>query len=165
MPHIVCGREPLRLHSVPMPLDAWEDGARDHDARMAATRTWLLRACGDYNLALGRRVTRYLDAVAAHIDRHRDALAAGLARFHGLYQPDDWFFSALRPLPRAWWQQGDAWSRADLAFWDGQAIVSTAADTFAGGDLPPEFAEFWRGAVLPVTPFRQDIPGAAAFRS
>src|SRR5450759_2646099 len=86
LPAVDLGPAPLRLNSRPLPADAWDAGVADHAARMAAVRSWLLASCGDYNEALRLGVIHYLDAVAAHVARHRDTLTGGLARFHGLYQ-------------------------------------------------------------------------------
>jgi hypothetical protein len=158
LPAVDLGAAPLRLNSVPLPAAAWDAGAADHAARMVAVRSWLLASCGDYNAALRRGVTRYLDAVAAHITHHRDTLAAGLARFHGLYRPEDWCWSAPRPLPRAWWRQDGAWLRADLAFWNGNEVIAMRAQDFETGELPVPFQHFWNGETLPVSPFRRAFP-------
>jgi hypothetical protein len=164
LPAVDLGEAPLRLNTVPLPVAAWDAGEADHATRMAIVRSWLLASCGDYNEALRRGVVQYLDAVAAHVTHHRDLLATNLARFHGLYQAEDWCWSALRPLPRAWWQQDGAWSRADLAFWNGNAVIGMRARDFAAGDLPVPFQHFWSGEVLPVSPFRRPIPGGVSFR-
>jgi hypothetical protein len=153
LPAIDLDTAPLRLNSHPLPLDAWGDAAAGHTGRVEAMRAWLLTASGDYNGALRRGVTRYLDLVAAHIEDHRHELAADLARYHGLYQPEDWFWSALRPLPRAWWRQ----SRADLAFWDGSEIIAAHPSDFETNDLPAPFQLFWRGETLPMSPFRRGL--------
>jgi hypothetical protein len=163
LPAINLSAAPLRLNSVPLPVAAWNDGRgndaeADHAARMTAMRSWLLAGCGDYNVALRRSVTRYLDAVCAHVVRHRDDLANDLARFHGLYRVEDWCWSALRPLPRAWWRQDGAWMRADLAFWDGNAVIAMNSRDFDTGDLPTAFQHFWTGEILPVSPFRLAFP-------
>ena len=112
LPSVVVSATPLRLNSVPLPVTEWGSGDADHASRMAALRSWLLANCGDYNEALRRGVTRYLDAIAVHVALHRYALDADLARFHGLYQAEDWCWSALRPLPRAWWRDDGDWARA-----------------------------------------------------
>jgi hypothetical protein len=158
LPAVDAGPAPLRLNSVPLPVDAWGAREADHAARMEAMRSWLLSACGDYNEALRRGITRYLDAVAAHVAQNRQTLAAGLARFHGLYRVEDWCWSALRPLPRAWWHQDGAWVRADLAFWNGNEIIAVGARDFETGDLPLPFQRFWNGETLPVSPFRRALP-------
>jgi hypothetical protein len=158
LPAVNLGAAPLRLNSVPLPVAAWDGGEADHTARMVAVRSWLLASCGDYNQALRRGVTQYLDAIADHVTHHRDDLAAGLARFHGLYRVEDWCWSAPRPLPRAWWCQDGAWVRADLAFWDGNAVIAMRPRDFEAGDLPVPFQQFWNGETLPVSPFRRAFP-------
>jgi hypothetical protein len=154
LPAVDLGPLPLRLNSELLPNTAQED----HAARVAAVRASLLASCGDYNEALRRAVTHYLDAIGAHIERHRDVLAAGLARFHGLYRAEDWYWSALRPLPRAWWQQDSTWQRADLAFWDGNEVIAMRARDFGADELPLPFQYFWKGETLPVSPFRRPFP-------
>jgi hypothetical protein len=164
LPTVNLDAGPLRLNSLPLAVDAWNAGGANHAARMATVGSWLLASCGDYNEALRRGVVRYLDAVAAHVTHHRDVLAAGLTQFHGLYQAEDWCWSALRPLPRAWWRQDGAWSRADVAFWNGDAVIGMRARDFETGDLPIPFQHFWNSEVLPVSPFRRPIPGGISFR-
>jgi hypothetical protein len=160
LPSVVLGAAPLRLNSVPLPADAWDAGGPDHVARMAAVRSWLLASCGDYNAAHRRGITRYLDAIAVHVTHHEEALSAGLARFHGLYRAEDWCWSALRPLPRAWWHQDGTWARAELAFWNGNEVIAMGSRDFDTGELPPAFQQFWIGETLPVSPFRRAFPAA-----
>ena len=158
LPAVQLGAAPLRLNSLPLPFEAWDAGGRDHAARMAAVRSWLLAGCGDYNAALRRGTAQYLDVIEAHVAQHGDALAADLARFHGLYRVQDWCWSALRPLPRSWWQQDGAWVRADLAFWDGNAVIAMQPRDFDTDVLPVAFQHFWTGEILPVSPFRRPLP-------
>ena len=158
LPGVDLGATPLRLNSLPLPAAAWGSGAPDHAVRMVAMRSWLLAGCGDYNGTLRRAVSHYLDAVAAHVAHHRDTLAAGLAPFHGLYRVEDWCWSALRPLPRAWWQRDGAWQHADLAFWNGNAVIAMRPQDFGSGDLPVAFQRFWQDQALPVSPFRRTFP-------
>jgi hypothetical protein len=158
LPAVDLGAAPLRLNSAPLPAAAWGSGGADHAARMTAMRAWLLAGCGDYNGTLRRGITRYLDAVAAHVAHHRDALATGLATFHGLYRVEDWCWSALRPLPRAWWRQDGGWEHADLAFWNGQAVIAVRPRDLETGDLPVAFQHFWTDQILPVSPFRRAFP-------
>ena len=158
LPAVHAGPAALRLNSLPLPPEAWDADLVDHAARMAAARSWLLAGCGDYNAALRRGVTHYLDAIAAHVAEYGDVLAAQLAPFDGLYQPQDWCWSALRPLPRAWWQQDGTWMRADLAFWDGNGVIPMQLRAFETGALPVAFQQFWIGETLPVSPFRREFP-------
>jgi hypothetical protein len=158
LPSVQTGTTPLRLNSYPLPVEAWDAARSDQTSQMAAVRTWLLAGCGDYNVALRRAVMRYLDAIEAHVMQHADALAADLAQYQGLYRPQDWCWSALRPLPRAWWHQDGAWARADLAFWDGNAVIAMQAKDFDTDALPVGFRHFWAGEILPVSPFRRAFP-------
>jgi hypothetical protein len=158
LPAVDAGKTALRLNSVPLPAAAWGFGTSDHAARVTAMQSWLLAGCGDYNAVLRRAVTRYLDAVAAHVQQHHDTLVALLAPFDGLYRIEDWFWSALRPLPRAWWQQSGAWQRSDLAFWDGSAVIAMRPQDFESDQLPAAFQYFWTGQTLPVSPFRRPFP-------
>ena len=164
LPGVQPSAAPLRLNSVPVPPDAWGSGSADHTARMAALRGWLLAGCGDYNGSLQRAVSHYLDAIQAHVAEHRDVLAQRLAPFHGLYRIEDWCWSALRPRPRAWWRHDDRWERADLAFWDGTAVIAMNPRECDGGVLPPSLRNFWDGQVLPVSPFRRPFPFGAGDR-
>ncbi len=161
LPSVDCNAAPVRLNSLPLPIDAWPAGEADHAARADAMRSWLLASCGDYNAPLRRGVARYLDAVAAHVAAHRDTLTAGLARFHGLYQIEDWCWSALRPLPRAWWRHDGDWVRADLVFWTGTEVIEGEPGGFDSGELPAPLREFWIGQILPVSPFRRAFPDDA----
>ena len=143
LPSLVLGAEKLRLNTIPLPWAAWSEVAQD--AHWVASEAWLLAQCGDYNKGLRRAVTRYLAEVAAHIQVNRPSLESGLAAYGGLYCPEDWRWSALRPLPRAWWQEDGTWRRADIAFWDGARIRV--------GDMP--LIDFWVGETLPRSPFRR----------
>lgn len=145
LPFIEPGAEPLRLNTTKLPLAAWAETAPGHTAHWAALEAWLHRDCGDYNKALRRSVSKYLAGITEHVlacDLH---LQERLAPFDGLYTSQDWCWSALRPLPRAWWQIGETWSRADLAFWDGTQVLTNA----------PPFSDFWAGETLPRSPFRR----------
>jgi len=181
-----AGAELLRLNTEALPLAAMPAVAADHAARVAAAVDWLISLCGDYAPLRRRFIGAYFAFLAAQIDAHRAALAAGLARYDGLYAPDDWVWSAPRPLPRAWLAGPDGALPAEIAFWDGGqplAIELSARDTprqaalqqagFAvlritpdaladptalGALLPGPFHTFWRGQTLPASPFRQPIP-------
>ena len=146
---------------------------------------WLCAQCGDYAPQRQQFVRCYLDAMASHLLEHRAPLDEALRRFHGLYVPEDWLWSALRPLPRAWLVGDAGVSGADIAFWDGaRAIVigfgampSPSAATASGNipvelapadladatdrlmtRLPDVFRQFWRNETLPCSPFRRAIP-------
>jgi hypothetical protein len=155
LPAVELGPVPLRLNSVPLPAVAWGADPGSHAGRRAALEAWLLAQCGDYNATLRRAVLCLLDAMEDGMDEA--AIAADLARFDGLYLPEDRFWSAPRPLPRAWWQQGGEWRHAELAIWDG--AVLHALDIRREAALPAICREFWRETSLPMSPFRRDLVG------
>jgi len=159
----------------------------DHAARVAAATEWLVGLCGDYAPLRRQFITCYFGFIAAHIEAHHADLAEQLKRYDGLYAPEDWTWSALRPLPRAWLPAEGRMLPADIAFWDGaqpiaielaardterQATLRTAGitllriePTVLAGDLirlgdllPDSFHYFWRGQTLPSSPFRRPIP-------
>ncbi len=152
LPSVQLGPEPLRLNTHPLPPEAWGRDPGSHAGRVAAIEAWLLAQCGDYNANLRRAVQALLRAMADAMDLA--AIGQELARFDGLYQPQDRFWSAPRPLPRVWWMQDGAWQRADLAVWDGAALHRIDINT---GTLPPICCAFWRQNALPMSPFRRDL--------
>lgn len=175
LPSVRLGPAPIRFGTEPMPPDAMPKGA-DHAARLEAASAWLVGQCGAYAPLRARFVAAYFAWIAGEIAAHRDELAARLARFGGLYAPEDWTWSALRPLPRALVPKP-----VDFAFWDGSSLTSIllgetkapegiAAIRVPMGDLgaglgahiPEAWGGFWRGEILPVTPFRRPIPPAEA---
>jgi len=187
LPGAVLGGRPLRLNSEPMPPAFFPQKDDSHALRVKALTDWLNAACGDYAPLRRRFVALYLGFVAAHLERHREELAERLHRFEGLYRPEDFFWSALRPLPRAFVPAGEGSLPVDFAFWDGGQLIavmigdahaeSDAALTAAGvlvcrikasdlrGDaeavieqnLPESFLRFWSDEVLPMSPFRRAI--------
>jgi hypothetical protein len=176
----------LRLNSEPLPPTAIPEGNCDHAARAAAMVDWLISLCGDYVPLRRRFIIAYFAFLAAELDSHRASLGKDLARYDGLYTPDDWLWSAPRPLPRAWLPGPDGMLPAEIAFWDGAqplAIELSARDTqgqaelqaagvrvlritpdaladpaAVGALLPAPFHLFWRGQTLPASPFRRPIP-------
>jgi hypothetical protein len=181
LPGVTVGGAKLRLNTEPLPADAFTQTAGGHAARVVAMKQFLRGLCGDYAPLRQRFSDCYIDCVAAHLATHRDELARDLQRYDGLYAPDDWLWSALRPLPRAWLRRETGMVPVDFAFWDGtQAIAidlgngrETAAgrvvcrvtpDVLAGDPLalleilPDCFRCFWRAQKLPASPFRRPIP-------
>jgi hypothetical protein len=184
LPGVVLDAAPLRVNSEPLP-PAFFPPNDNHAMRVAALAGWLNAACGDYAPLRRRFVALYLSYVAAHLDRHRDVLADRLRRFDGLYRVEDFFWSALRPLPRAFVPAGQSSVLVDFAFWDGRQLVvvmvgeAAIADALRtcdcvicripanelAGDpekviekyLPTSFREFWKAEVLPMSPFRRAI--------
>jgi hypothetical protein len=180
---VAVSDEPLRLNSEPVPPDAMPLTTGDHAARVAAAKEWLDDLCGDYAPLRRQFIEAYLRFIAAQIEAHRTELAARLAPYDGLYSPDDFAWSALRPLPRGWVSASGQLLPADMVFWDGArqiAVELSTRDTdrqralLAAGVavqriapgmlarldaiLPVSFLRFWEGQTLPSSPFRRAIP-------
>jgi hypothetical protein len=189
LPGVTVGAGMLRFNTEPLPPEASAAATPDHAARVTSMKQFLFGLCGDYAPLRQRFIDVYIDALATHIAAHREELARGLAQYDGLYMPEDWLWSAPRPLPRAW-VKGDAGLVAmDIAFWDGAraigidltgtaktsglAICRITPDMLQGGGLlaalPATFQRFWTDETLPRSPFRRAIPSgvlnvtAAAF--
>ncbi len=158
LPAVTLGAAPLRLNSVPVPPVVLAGAGAGHAGRMRAARAWLHAACGDYAGARRRWIDSYLDWAEAAVSD-----APALDRYGGVYEPEDWLWSALRPLPRAWLP--GAGHSVDFAFWNGQILTAVCLGTAT--DLP-ETADVqrvgptWRpdaayclGEILPRSPFRR----------
>ncbi len=177
----------VRLNSEALPPDAMPLQVGEHAARVTAMRDWLCSLCGDYAPLRRRFIDVYLQFAAAEVAAHRAELAERLARHQGLYAPEDWLWSALRPLPRAWLATEERALPAEIAFWDGvqplaielsprptdrQAALQAAGiavlriepallsgePTALGAILPASFRRFWDGEALPRSPFRRPVP-------
>lgn len=185
LPGVPAGGGLLRLDTEPLapPAQARTTGA-DHAARLAALGLWLDSLAGDYARPRRQFLGTYLALLAATIERNREELAAGLARFEGLYAPEDWLWSAPRPLPRAWLPaalvpgaSGPVFAEIAFRLETGPLVLALGAaapqagpaalwipptalaDPAAlGAILPSAFGRFWTGARLPRTPFRRPIP-------
>ncbi len=126
-PRLRCaevGREPLRLNSEPVPADAMPLAIGDHAARVTAAQEWLEGLCGDYAPLRRQFIAAYFRCIAAQIEAHRDELAERVKPYDGLYTPEDFLWSAPRPLPRGWVPVGDALLPADVVFWDGARAIA-----------------------------------------
>ena len=180
---VEVGGEPLRLNSEPVPADAMPLSIGDHAARVTAAKAWLDGQCGDYAPLRRQFIAAYFRCIAARIEAHRAELAERVKRYDGLYAPEDFLWSALRPLPRGWVPMDEALLPADIVFWDGTraiAVELSARETekqkalaAAGAAvcriessvfyrldevLPSDFLHFWQGQELPSSPFRRAIP-------
>ncbi len=117
LPGVPASGGVLRLNTEALPAAAMEGAAGvDHAARMAALVRWLEGLCGEYAPLRRRFVALYCEMVRAAVAARREELAAGLARFDGLYAPEDWVWSAPRPLPRAWLPGAGGMVFAEVAF-------------------------------------------------
>ena len=45
-----------------------------------------------------------------------------------------------------------------------QAVIAMRARDFEAGDLPAQLQYFWRGEILPVSPFRRPVPDGISLR-
>lgn len=178
LPGVTVGAAMLRFNTEALPPDAIAAATPDHTARLAAMKQYLLSLCGDYVPLRQRFLGAYLDALSAHIAAHREVLARGLAEYDGLYAPEDWLWSAPRPLPRAWVRSDSGLVGVDIAFWDGMQpiAIDLTGSTQASGlticrmtadmldadrllaALPAGFQRFWTNETLPRSPFRRAIP-------
>lgn len=189
LPTAPAGAGLLRLNTEPLPQTAMPEVQGDHAARVTTAMEWLFSLCGDYAPLRRRFVTSYFAFLAAEVEAHRRHLTEALAGYDALYAPDDWLWSAPRPLPRAWLPGPNGLLPAEIAFWDGEkplAIGLSARDTpreaaleaagiqvlrigpdalvappILGALLPAPFHGFWRGQTLPSSPFRRAIPRGA----
>ena len=185
-PRLRCaevGGEPLRLNSEPVPADAMPLAIGDHAARVTAAKEWLEGLCGDYAPLRRQFIAAYFRCIAAQIEAHREELAERVKPYDGLYAPEDFLWSALRPLPRGWVPVGEALLPADMVFWDGaraiaielsvretekQKALAAAGVSVCriepgkfdrlGEVLPRYFLHFWQDQALPSSPFRRVIP-------
>jgi hypothetical protein len=177
--------KPLRLNTDPLPPRFIPpDGGTSHEFRLAIVAQWLYAACSDYAALQRRFIDAYLAFLTAHIDSRRSELEDILQPFDGLYKVEDWIWSALRPLPRAWVPTASGLVRADMVFLDGLCPIAITFDTgivakLAGADvvlfrangsalaqnpnglfeseLFGSIRHFWRGETLPKSPFRRLI--------
>jgi hypothetical protein len=175
---VEVGDEPLRLNSEPVPADTMPLVTGDHAARVAAAAEWLESLCGDYAPLRRQFVAAYFRFIAAQIETHREEVAEHLKPYDGLYVPEDFIWSALRPLPRGWVPAGDSLLPADIVFWDGTNTIAVelaaretekqkvlqangavvyriepAAFDRVGEMLPESFQHFWQRQLLPSSPF------------
>jgi hypothetical protein len=176
-PRLRCvevGREPLRLNGEPVSAEAMPPATGDHAARVAAAQDWLASQCGDYAPLRRKFIAAYFRWIDAEIGAHRAELIERLKPYDGLYMPEDFLWSALRPLPRGWIQVGEQFLPADIVFWDGtQAIaIDVSAQhsdklrtlqeagiaTCRLESLPDSFRRPWDHDTLPSSPFRRPIP-------
>ena len=115
---------PLRLSDGPYPFPEPPDLIRIAGTgdRLDLLREHLQSLCGLWD----RPARLFLDAYFRFIAAAPAADAAALAaRGGGLFQPADWSFAALRPLPQAQ-LTGDAAPpvRCDFAFWTGDGLIA-----------------------------------------
>lgn len=146
IPHVVATRgTALRLsggrYETLSPPDPRAEQTRAE--LFAELRANTLRFCDQWRKGQRQFVERYFEFVAARVAGEREALADRLRPFGGLYGPDDWLFSAPRPIPQAWLSldpTGGAAAYApenmvmvDVAFWTREGPLAVA---FRGTETP-----------------------------
>jgi hypothetical protein len=171
LPVVRLGAEPLRLNSEPLPAAAMAGDISRHADRVEMMRSWLKSRCGDYAPRGYAFIDVYLAFVSEKIRQAWDFLQARLASFHTLYEVTDWFWSALRPIPRAWIMEGGQYRKVDFAFWDGVRLTEFDLSARNGAAAVTDAAlrgaeelfasrlrvydEGWVTEKIPSSPFRQ----------
>ena len=135
---------PLRLSDGPYPFAEPPDLIRlaTTAARRDFLREHLRSLCGLWT----KPPLQFLDAYFAWIGATLAAAPAQRALTEagqGLFEPEDWSFAALRPLPSALLPADDATIRADFAFWTGAGFVAV--------ELPGERRAQRRSALAQLT--------------
>jgi hypothetical protein len=119
--------DPLRLNDGPYEFAELPPAAGTGTVaeRLAILRDHLTEFCDQWAKRPRQFVGLYFRFVDNVITTDRAALDAHVAKFGGLFTADDYAFSALRPLPRAYLPvAGDAHLRVDFAFWTGAHLVA-----------------------------------------
>ena len=173
---VEVGDEPLRLNTEPVPAEVMPLLSGDHTARVTAALQWLQSQCGEYAPLRRQFIAAYFGLLAAEIEAHRAGLTERLKPYDGLYAPEDYLWSALRPLPRGWVPAGERFLPADIVFWDGTQVIAielSARDTdkrkallaagivVSGGEpnaLAQQLHHLWNAQALPSSPFRRPSP-------
>jgi hypothetical protein len=117
----------LRLADGPYPFAEPPDliGAATTQARLELLREHLHSLCRPWDKLAQLFLDAYFARIAAALAAAGDELRALGAANGGLFAPEDWSFSALRPLPQAHLPPGEAApARVDFAFWDGAGLIA-----------------------------------------
>ncbi|MGX1309408.1 hypothetical protein AB7M35_004166 [Amorphus suaedae] len=177
------GHGPLRLSSGVVGIDG-APGVLSADDQAEALRARLAALSDPWSRSMRAFVDGYFAFVMDEIARSRDAIAAELAGFHGLYRPEDLRFAAWLPLPLAHLPTAGGHRLVPFAFWTGAAVLAVelgdhgspldvgairfptqiaridgrdlARDPIATlrATLPAEAIAFWAGSGLPAAPAR-----------
>lgn len=156
LPSVCLSPAPLRLNTEPLPN--FISRPSESAARRSILADWLITQCGNYSVRLHRFIREYLNFVGSAVIQNKDVLADKIAPFDGLYSVDDWFWSAPRPLPRAWIREGEVWTSAAMVFWDGSALITLTESELNPAQLQallPDPLRWWRDEILPSSPFRR----------
>jgi hypothetical protein len=115
---------PLRLSDGPYEFAEPPDLVRlaSRAERLEILHEHLRALCGLWDKPAQNFLNFYFRWIADSVAS--SATLAAQARRSGLFTPEDWSFSALRPLPQA--HLGEPPVRVDFAFWTGGALVALA---------------------------------------
>ncbi|WP_460447872.1 hypothetical protein [Alsobacter sp. SYSU BS001988] len=124
-----AAREPLRLNNAPYALGA---AAAAGSSPLQALRAHVRHLCRPWDRLSHRFLDAYFDHLEASVAADMDALRRRAEPFAGLFAPEDWIYSAPRPLPRAHLAAPEAAPtgteadhvQADVAFWLGDRFAA-----------------------------------------
>ncbi len=116
-------RQPLRLSTMTWDFPERPDliALADRQSRLDFLRDHLKSLCGLWEKLPRLFLDAYFRDVAECIHRHRSALEAHAAAHGGLFEPEDWSFAALCPLPQARLPAAPD-TPVDFAFWTGAEL-------------------------------------------
>lgn len=117
----------LRLSDKPYPFAEPPDliGAATTAARLELLREHLHTLCRPWDKLAPLFLDAYFARIAAAIAAADGEFRTLAAASGGLFAPEHWSFSALRPLPQAHLPAGDGTPvRVDFAFWTGERFIA-----------------------------------------
>ena len=118
---------PLRLHNGPYDFRATPNAGDPSDTttRLALLKKYLHAQCDLWRKAQHTFIDAYFEFIVHSLDEQRAVLSRQLNAYEGLYNYQDWSFSALRPLPRAHIQtKSGVFVAMDFAFWTGTEVIT-----------------------------------------
>jgi len=158
--HIVAGAT-LRLSDGPYPFAEPPDliGAATTAARLDLLRDHLHTLCRPWDKLAQLFLDAYFARIAAAIAAADGELRALAAASGGLFAPEHWSFSALRPLPQAHLPPGDgAPVRVEFAFWTGERLIAIELE---GSGTPRKARRDELARLEAVDALLVRVPGAA----
>ena len=148
-----AAREPLRFNNSRYDFGLAPNAQAGAADEASFIKDYLTSLCRPWDNLSTQFLDAYFRFVSDLVDEHRDALAARLELYAGLYDYRAWLFSAPKPLPRAHIHAphdagaaattgtsgtaGD-FTRTDFAFWLGDRLVAAQSSQ---GFLTPKKAK------------------------
>ena len=143
-----AARAPLRFNNSRYDLGLAPNAQAGATDDAALVKEYLKGLCRPWDNLSTQFLDAYFRLVSDLLDEQRDALAARLEPYAGLYNYSDWFFSASKPLPRAHLHApldrsagaagASDFARVDFAFWLGDRLVAAQSSQ---GFLTPKKAK------------------------